>query len=47
MIFANLFDNNNKIFTRPRLLPPAKFSGVTFTNSIVAEGSIVNAKEKK
>jgi glucose-1-phosphate adenylyltransferase len=40
----NLFDNNNKIFTRPRLLPPAKFSGVTFTNSIVAEGSIVNAK---
>ncbi|MFZ1703602.1 MAG: glucose-1-phosphate adenylyltransferase [Saprospiraceae bacterium] len=40
----NLFDNNTKIYTRPRLLPPAKFSGVTFVNSIVAEGSIVHAK---
>lgn len=40
----NLFDNNNRIYTRPRLLPPAKFSGVTFSNSIVAEGSIIQAK---
>ncbi len=40
----NMFDNDNKIYTRPRLLPPAKFSGVTFTNAIVAEGSIVHAK---
>ncbi|MBK9257010.1 MAG: glucose-1-phosphate adenylyltransferase [Saprospiraceae bacterium] len=40
----NLFDNQNKIYTRPRLLPPAKFSGVTFTNAIVAEGSIIHAK---
>ena len=40
----NLFENTNRIYTRPRLLPPAKFSGVTFTNSIVAEGSIINAK---
>jgi glucose-1-phosphate adenylyltransferase len=40
----NLFDNKNRIYTRARLLPPAKFSGVTFTNSIVAEGSIVHAK---
>jgi len=40
----NMFDNENKIFTRPRLLPPAKFSGVTFTRAIVAEGSIVQAK---
>ncbi len=40
----NMFDNENKIYTRPRLLPPAKFSGVTFTNAIVAEGSIVQAK---
>jgi len=40
----NLFDNENKIYTRPRLLPPAKFSGVTFTNAIVAEASIINAR---
>jgi len=39
----NLFDNENKIYTRPRMLPPAKFSGVTFTNAIVAEGSIIHA----
>ncbi|HLO54765.1 MAG TPA: glucose-1-phosphate adenylyltransferase [Saprospiraceae bacterium] len=40
----NMFDNENKIYTRPRLLPPAKFSGVTFSKAIVAEGSIVHAK---
>lgn len=40
----NMFDNVNKIFTRARLLPPAKFTGVTFSKAIVAEGSIVQAK---
>jgi glucose-1-phosphate adenylyltransferase len=40
----NMFDNANKIYTRPRLLPPAKFSGVTFTRAIVSEGSIIQAK---
>jgi glucose-1-phosphate adenylyltransferase len=40
----NMFDNVNKIFTRPRLLPPAKFTGVTFSKAIVAEGSIIQAK---
>jgi glucose-1-phosphate adenylyltransferase len=40
----NMFDNTNKIYTRARLLPPAKFSGVTFSRAIVAEGSIVQAK---
>ena len=40
----NMFDNENKVYTRPRLLPPAKFSGVTFSKAIVAEGSIVHAK---
>lgn len=40
----NMFDNENKIYTRARLLPPAKFSGVTFSRAIVAEGSIVQAK---
>lgn len=40
----NMFDNDNKIYTRPRMLPPAKFSGVTFTRALVAEGSIIQAK---
>jgi glucose-1-phosphate adenylyltransferase len=40
----NMFDNVNKIFTRARLLPPAKFTGVTFSKAIVAEGSIIQAK---
>lgn len=40
----NMFDNANRIYTRPRLLPPAKFSGVTFTRAIVSEGSIIQAK---
>ncbi|MDQ3842742.1 MAG: glucose-1-phosphate adenylyltransferase [Bacteroidota bacterium] len=39
----NLFDNNNSIFTRPRMLPPAKLSGTTIEKSIIAEGSIINA----
>ncbi|MBK8518898.1 MAG: glucose-1-phosphate adenylyltransferase [Saprospiraceae bacterium] len=40
----NMFDNINKIYTRARLLPPAKFTGVSFSQAIVAEGSIVHAK---
>ncbi|MCZ2099965.1 MAG: glucose-1-phosphate adenylyltransferase [Chitinophagales bacterium] len=40
----NMFDNKNKIYTRPRLLPPAKFTGATFTRAIVSEGSIIQAK---
>lgn len=43
----NLFDDENKIFTRPRLLPPAKLGEVAFNNAIVAEGSIVHAKQVK
>ena len=41
----NLFDNENKIFTRGRMLPPAKFYGGTSINrSMVAEGSIIHAR---
>jgi glucose-1-phosphate adenylyltransferase len=40
----NMFDNENKIFTNARLLPPAKFTGATFSRAIVAEGSFVQAK---
>lgn len=39
----NLFDNTNAIYTRARMLPPAKISGTTIDNTIIAEGCIINA----
>jgi len=39
----NLFDNSKAIYTRPRMLPPAKISGTTLEKTIIAEGSIINA----
>lgn len=39
----NLFDNDHAIYTRPRLLPPAKISGTTMNKTVIAEGSIINA----
>jgi glucose-1-phosphate adenylyltransferase len=39
----NLFDNNNAIYTRARMLPPAKISGTTLQHAIIAEGSIITA----
>ena len=39
----NLFDNNNSIYTRARMLPPAKISGPTLEKTIIAEGCIINA----
>lgn len=39
----NLFDNNNAIYTRARMLPPAKISGSTLEKTLIAEGSIINA----
>jgi len=39
----NLFDNERIIYTRPRMLPPAKISGTTLEKTLVAEGSIVHA----
>lgn len=41
----NLFDNKRMVYTRGRMLPPAKFYGGTQVNrSLVAEGSIVHAR---
>lgn len=40
----NLFDNEKSIFTRARMLPPAKFGKTRVDNSIIAEGSIVQAE---
>ena len=39
----NLFDNEQVIYTRPRMLPPAKISGTTLEKTLVAEGSIIHA----
>jgi len=43
----NLFDNTNTIFTRARMLPPAKFTNSLIEKSIVAEGSIIHAARVK
>ncbi|HKG70221.1 MAG TPA: glucose-1-phosphate adenylyltransferase [Segetibacter sp.] len=43
----NLFDNTNTVFTRARMLPPAKFTDSTLEKSIVAEGSIIHAARIK
>jgi glucose-1-phosphate adenylyltransferase len=39
----NLFDNNKTIYTRARMLPPAKVSGTRLDHSIIADGCIINA----
>lgn len=43
----NLFDEHEKVFTRPRMLPPAKISGTTIEKSIIAEGCIIHANRVK
>ena len=43
----NLFDNDNKIYTRPRLLPPSKFKSTHLDNALISEGCIINAKAIK
>lgn len=41
----NLFDSSRQIYTRGRMLPPAKFYGGTQLNrALVAEGSIIHAR---
>ncbi|HEU0112018.1 MAG TPA: glucose-1-phosphate adenylyltransferase [Flavisolibacter sp.] len=39
----NLFDNTKTIYTRARMLPPAKISGTRLDHSIIADGCIINA----
>lgn len=39
----NLFDNSKSIYTRARMLPPAKISGTTLEKTLIAEGCIINA----
>lgn len=39
----NLFDNTRTIYTRARMLPPAKIGGTRLDHTIIADGCIVNA----
>jgi len=41
----NLFDSTQTVYTRSRMLPPAKVSGTIINKAIIAEGSIIHAKE--
>lgn len=41
----NLFDNERTIYTRSRMLPPAKISGTTLEKTLIAEGSIIHASK--
>lgn len=40
----NLFDNQKMVYTRARMLPPAKFGSSKIEQAIIAEGSIVHAE---
>ncbi len=40
----NLFDKNNTILTRPRILPPSKIDVTLMKKALISEGSIVAAK---
>ncbi len=40
----NLFDHNKMVFSRARMLPPAKISGTHMEQTIIAEGSIITAQ---
>jgi glucose-1-phosphate adenylyltransferase len=39
----NLFDSSKPIYTRARMLPPAKISGTTLEKTMIAEGCIILA----
>ena len=39
----NLFDSAQTVYTRSRMLPPAKISGTMVNKAIIAEGSIIHA----
>jgi len=39
----NLYDNVKTIFSRARMLPPAKISGTTLEKTLISDGCIINA----
>jgi glucose-1-phosphate adenylyltransferase len=40
----NLFDNTKKVYSRARMLPPAKISGTTLKHTLAADGVIIHAE---
>lgn len=40
----NFFDNDNRVYSRPRMLPPAKISGATLINTIAGDGCIIHGE---
>lgn len=43
----NLFDNDTRVFSHPRMLPPSKISSTNLANSIISDGCIIHAEELK
>ncbi len=43
----NLFDNENNILTRARVLPPSKIKVNSIQNAMISEGCVINAKSIK
>ncbi len=41
----NLFDNARPIYTRARMLPPAKVFGTWFNQAILSDGAVIHAKK--
>jgi glucose-1-phosphate adenylyltransferase len=41
----NLYDMENRVYTRARILPTSKISGTNLKKSVIAEGCIIHAKE--
>lgn len=39
----NLFDNTKTVYSRARMLPPAKISGTTLEKTVIADGCIIHA----
>ncbi len=39
----NMFDNSKTVYSRARMLPPAKISGSTLEKTVIADGSIIMA----
>lgn len=41
----NLFDQDNRVYTRARILPTSKISGTILNKAVIADGCIINAEK--
>jgi len=41
----NIYDKDNSIYTRPRLLPTSKIAGSTLEKAVIADGCLIHAKK--